>query len=157
MALRITGRHEDALDVVQDSFIKAFDSLAGFSGAESSFRTWFLRLVTNRALDLLRSRRVRRAEPIEADNGEERPRGLTLMDERGAAIDAGLERAELGEQLRRALESLPLEQRTAFALYATGELTYQDIADATGVPIGTVMSRLFHARKRLQAMLKDLE
>jgi RNA polymerase sigma-70 factor (ECF subfamily) len=58
--------------------------------------------------------------------------------------------------LQRAVESLPPEQRAVFALYATGEMTYGQIAEAVGVPIGTVMSRLYHARRRLHGFLEDL-
>ncbi|MGE0481279.1 MAG: RNA polymerase sigma factor [Phycisphaerae bacterium] len=153
-ALRITARNEDALDVVQDAFVKAFESLASFQ-RDSAFKTWLLRIVTNRALDLLRSRRVRRAASLDRRNDDDReppdPPAPNAAD-----ADAAIERRELGERLRRALEELPIEQRAVFALYAEGEFTYDQIAKLLEVPIGTVMSRLFHARRRLSDLLADL-
>jgi RNA polymerase sigma-70 factor (ECF subfamily) len=153
VALRIAGRPEDALDVVQDSFIRAFERLTEFQ-RESGFQTWLLRIVSNRALDLLRARKVRLAVPLDADDEQARVE-LAARDSAGRPGHA-LEQSELAERLRRALESLPPDQRAVFALYATGELTYGQIAEALGIPIGTVMSRLFHARRKLHEMLPDL-
>ncbi|MCK4343082.1 MAG: sigma-70 family RNA polymerase sigma factor [Phycisphaerae bacterium] len=153
VALRITRREEDALDVVQDSFIRAFDRLADFQ-RESGFKTWLLRIVSNKALDLLRARKVRLA--ISLNRGDETP-GLELP-----AADAGhrpgrqLERRELAERLHQALAALSAEQRAVFALYAGGDMTYGEIAEVLGIPIGTVMSRLYHARRRLHELLPDL-
>jgi RNA polymerase sigma-70 factor (ECF subfamily) len=152
VALRVTGRHEDALDVVQDGFIKAFERLGEFQHG-SSFRTWLLRIVTNRALDLLRARKVRLA--VSLDRDDERSPAPPAGD-RDAQPGRALEDRELAERLHRALESLPPEQRAVFALYATGDMTYGQIAEAVGVPIGTVMSRLYHARRRLHELLEDL-
>lgn len=155
VAFRITGRSADALDVVQDSFISAFEKLDRFQ-RESGFKTWLLRIVTNRALDLLRARKVRLAVPLDADD----ERGLQLAaadEEHDPHAGAGtLARQELAQRLHQAVEALPPEQRAVFALYATGELTYGQIAAALGIPIGTVMSRLYHARRRLRASLPDL-
>lgn len=153
-ALRITGRNEDALDVVQDAFISAFDKLDRFE-RESGFKTWLLRIVTNKALDLLRARKVRIAVPLET-SGEA---GIDLPQPDSAGSErpgAALERGELAERLRAAVETLPPEQRTVFSLYAAGDLTYGEIAEILGVPPGTVMSRLYHARRRLRELLPDL-
>jgi RNA polymerase sigma-70 factor (ECF subfamily) len=153
VALRVTGRHEDALDAVQDAFIRAFDRLGDFQGG-SSFRTWLLRIVTNRALDLLRARKVRLAIPL--DGGEDDPTPAVASQDNSTRPGQKMEDQELGERLQRAIESLPAEQRAAFALYATGEMTYGQIAETLGIPIGTVMSRLYHARRKLHEMLPDL-
>lgn len=154
-ALRITGRHEDALDVVQDAFIKAFDGLAGFE-RDASFKTWLLRIATNRALDLLRARKVRLAVSLDRkDEDDQTPD----PESRGADDDRpgiGLERGETAARVRKAIDALPLEQRTVFALFAEGELSYAEIAEIVGIPIGTVMSRLFHARRKLAEALADL-
>jgi RNA polymerase sigma-70 factor (ECF subfamily) len=155
VAFRLTGRMEDALDVVQDSFITAFEKLGGFARA-SGFKTWLLRIATNRALDLLRSRRLRLGVSLEAVEGEGGlPRMVALpLEERAVS---SLEQQELGERIRQAVELLPPEQRAVFSLYAAGDMTYGQIADVLEVPIGTVMSRLFHARRRLRELLPDLE
>lgn len=153
VALRITGRPEDALDVVQDSFIRAFERLGDLQ-RESGFQTWLLRIVSNRALDLLRARRVRLSIPLDGDDDDARLE-LAAPDAQNRP-ERGIEHRELAERLRRAIESLPPDQRAVFALYATGEMTYGQIAEALGIPIGTVMSRLYHARRRLHGMLPDL-
>jgi RNA polymerase sigma-70 factor (ECF subfamily) len=153
VALRITGRPEDALDAVQDGFIRAFERLGDFQ-REAGFQTWLLRIVTNRALDLLRARKVRLAVPLDGGDDEERL-GPAVADA-DSPPEGGLERQELAERLRRAMEALPAEQRAVIALYASGDMSYAQIAEALGIPIGTVMSRLYHARRRLQEMLPDL-
>ena len=153
VAWRLVGHSEDALDVVQDSFMRAFQNLGGFAGA-SSFRTWLLRIVTRRAMDIRRSRRGRPAVSLDA-GAADASRGVP--DDRADA-DPGepLARAELGEQLRQALDALPAEQRQAFILHADGGLTYAEIAAAQGVAVGTVMSRIYYARRRLRDTLQDL-
>lgn len=152
-AFRITGRREDALDAVQDGFIKAFAGLATFQG-ESGFKTWLLRIVSNRALDLLRARKVRLAASLdgEREDGELQGAVAATID----APDRGLEQAELAQRVASAMEELPPDQRAVFSLFASGELTYAQIAEALGIPMGTVMSRLFHARRKLQERLADL-
>jgi RNA polymerase sigma-70 factor, ECF subfamily len=153
VAFRITGRTEDALDVVQDSFITAFEKLSGFA-RESGFKTWLLRIATNRALDLLRWRKVRLGVSLETDDESGSPQLAAASFDDPAA--PSLERRELADRLRSAVESLPLDQQAVFSLYATGDLTYGQIAVILEVPIGTVMSRLFHARRRLRELLPDL-
>jgi RNA polymerase sigma-70 factor (ECF subfamily) len=153
VALRITGRNEDALDAVQDSFIKAFERLGSFQ-RQAGFKTWLLRIVTNRALDLLRARRVRLAVPLDGDDDAGAP--APVVDQDAGRPDDPLDQVELAERLGRAMAGLPADQRAAFALHATGDMTYGQIAEVLGIPIGTVMSRLYHARRRLQAALADL-
>lgn len=154
VALRVTGRNEDALDVVQDGFIRAFERLGEFHG-ESGFQTWLLRIVSNRALDFLRARKVRLAVPLGGGDDDD-PGPELVADDADARPGRELERRELAERLRRAIDTLPPEQKVVFALYATGEMTYGQIAEAVGIPIGTVMSRLYHARRKLHEILPDL-
>ena len=106
------------------------------------------------ALDVLRARRVRVAVPLAGDDEDRRPEPVAT--DRATVPGHDLERGELAERLRRAIEALPPDQRAVFALYATGDVTYGEIAEMLGVPIGTVMSRLYHARRRLHDMLPDL-
>jgi RNA polymerase sigma-70 factor (ECF subfamily) len=152
VALRVTRREADALDVVQDAFIKAFESLADFQ-RESGFKTWLLRIVTNRALDLVRARRVRLAVSIEG--GDEEAPQIPIPDSDAGPASVLMDR-ELGDRIGKAIDALPLEQRTVFSLFALGELSYAEIAATLSIPIGTVMSRLFNARKRLQHALSDV-
>lgn len=152
-AMRITGRHEDALDAVQDAFIRAFENLAGFQ-QDAGFRTWLIRIVSNRSLDLLRARKVRLAVPIERED-DTGPRGYEPAA-RGTAPEEGLERADTLERVRRAVAELSEEHRAVFTLFAEAELSYGEISELLGIPIGTVMSRLFHARRRLAVLLADL-
>ncbi len=154
VAFRITGRMEDALDVVQDSFITAFEKLERFA-RESGFKTWLLRIATNRALDVLRSRKVRLAVHLDAGDDESGSPQLAAPRVEDSAAPS-LEQRELADRLRQAVDALPPDQRDVFALYATGEMTYGQIAEILRVPIGTVMSRLFHARRRLRELLPDL-
>jgi|YNPBryantNP2012_1023418.scaffolds.fasta_scaffold10503_3 RNA polymerase sigma-70 factor (ECF subfamily) len=152
-ALRITAREEDALDVVQDAFIRAFERLAEFQ-RDSGFRTWLLRIVVNRALDVLRARKVRATAPLDDGRGLAEAQFLRHDDEGRPEVQFA--RGELAARVRAAVATLPPEQRAVLALYATGEMTYGEIADALGIPIGTVMSRLYHARRRLFELLPDL-
>lgn len=152
-ALRITGRHEDALDVVQDAFIKALENLASFQ-RDAGFRTWLVRIVSNRALDLLRARKVRLAVSIDRED-DGAPRGVELAAA-NAEPGVNLEREDTLNRVRRAVASLPEEHRIVFTLFADAEMSYGEIAEALEIPIGTVMSRLFHARKKLACLLDDL-
>lgn len=149
VAFRLLGREADALDAVQEGFIKALTHLDGFEG-RSSFKTWLLRVVSNAALDLGRQRSRRDALSLDQLDGAEQEGGylLTLSD---PAL--GLENGELRELLNEALKTLPEAQRRTFVLYVDGELNYREVADVLGISIGTVMSRLFYARQKLRAQL----
>ncbi len=148
VAYRLLGNEADALDAVQDGFLNALQNLEKFRG-QSSFKTWLLRVVSNASLDLGRGRR-RRESRAELMAGE----GLhEAKDYRGGEVDSALERIDLRKQLDTALAELPEPQRQTFVLHAVGELSYQEVAEALGVAIGTVMSRLFYARQKLKTLL----
>ena len=153
VAWRMVGRQEDALDVVQDSFIRAFQGLRDFAGA-SSFRTWLLRIVSRRAVDVRRSRRRRASVSLDGGSGD----AARDLPDGDAAADptSRVERADLAKRLARVLDELPPEQREAFVLHADGGMKYADIAEVQQVAIGTVMSRIYYARHRLREMLADL-
>ncbi len=148
VAYRLLGNEADALDAVQDGFVNALTHLHRFRG-HSSFKTWLLRVVGNAALDLGRQRRRRDARAAGAAPGDETP----LRDP--VPPDGGLDRADLRRLLDRALAALPEAQRRTFVLHAGDGLTYREVADALGISIGTVMSRVFYARQRLRAILTD--
>jgi RNA polymerase sigma-70 factor (ECF subfamily) len=147
VAHRLLGNEADALDAVQEGFIKALTHLEGFQG-RSAFKTWLLRVVSNAALDLGRSRGRRERIPLDALPGTNPPQLLCPDDS-----DRALQREELSHLLAEALATLTPIQRQTFVLYADAELSYREVAEATGTSLGTVMSRLFYARQKLRAFL----
>jgi RNA polymerase sigma-70 factor (ECF subfamily) len=150
VAHRLLGREADALDAVQDGFIKALTHLDRFRG-HSSFKTWLLRIVSNAAMDLGRRRkRDGWNEKIESAFGPDRG-----APDDHPPPDAELERADLRRVIETALDRLPAAQRQTFVLHVDGELSYREVADALGISIGTVMSRLFYARQKLKTLLAD--
>ncbi len=147
VAHRLLGHEADALDAVQDGFVKVLTNLPSFEG-RSSFKTWLLRVVSNSALDIGRSRG--RREALAASDPAEGDGGMLVWDDPAF----GLERADLRRALDAALATLPESQRQTFVLHADADLSYREIAEATGVSIGTVMSRLYYARQKLRAALQ---
>lgn len=154
VAYHFVHNKADALDLCQETFVRVFQSLKTFGG-RSRFSTWLMRIAANTAIDFCRHQKVRRAGEL-----DER---LVTSDERhpgaAAAPDParGLEREELRGLIDDAVAELSPEHRAVFVLHAVEGLTYQEIADTVGVPIGTVMSRLHYARKRLQGLLAWLK
>jgi RNA polymerase sigma-70 factor (ECF subfamily) len=151
VAYRLLGNEADALDAVQEGFVKALTHLAGFQG-RSSFKTWLLRVVSNAALDLGRQRGRRETVSLDGQAASEpvHARLLTLDD-----AGQGLDRADLRAQLDQALALLSSVQRQTFVLYAEGGLSYREVAEVMGASIGTVMSRLYYARQKLRAFLSE--
>ncbi|RLT09168.1 MAG: RNA polymerase sigma factor [Planctomycetota bacterium] len=155
VARRMTGSDEDAGDVVQDAFVKALNNLERFDH-RSTFRTWLLRIVTNCATDHLRRNR-RRSQLFKMTGWTIGERQST--PEPSQIIDPGksLEQRDLRQEIDSALAQLSETTRGAFVLYAEAEMTYQEVADTLSVPIGTIMSRIHSARKKLQVVAKDLD
>lgn len=145
VAWRLLGNEADALDAVQEGFIKVLTQWHQFRG-QSRFKTWLMRVVSHVALDIGRQRqRHSRCESwsYEAD----------LQSSLRSLCDERLDGEELRQQVQTALAALPELQRQALVLYVDGGLTYREIAQVQGVSIGTVMSRLFHARQKLRTLL----
>lgn len=134
----------DAEDVVQEASLRAFRFFEGFRGENS--RAWFLQIVRNSCFTALKRNR---AEELTVVFDEELHGAQTVMMESGAAIDLAQDR----ETVRAAIEQLPIEFREAITLREVQGLSYKEIADVSGVPIGTVMSRLARARRQLQIIL----
>jgi RNA polymerase sigma-70 factor (ECF subfamily) len=149
VAYRHLGHKEDALDAVQDGFLKAITHLNDFDG-RSTFRTWLVVIVNNAALDAGR-RRGRR--PTRSLNGSE-TQGIEPVQKDDPAH--GLYREDLRRILDTALDRLSPAVRTAFVLFAEAGLSYKEIAAELKIPDGTVMSRIFAARKKLQTLI-DLD
>ncbi|HEX3152017.1 MAG TPA: RNA polymerase sigma factor [Gemmataceae bacterium] len=151
VAYRLLGSTEDALDAVQDGFIKALTHLRSFE-KRSSFKTWLLRIVSNAALDLGRQRR-RRDELNQAAIQRTALAGGTTPDHLDPAREA--EESDLRRSLTMALQQLPEAQRRTFVLHVDGGLSYREVASAMEISIGTVMSRLYYARQKLKEMLAE--
>jgi RNA polymerase sigma-70 factor (ECF subfamily) len=148
VAYRLLGHEADALDAVQEGFVKALTHLDGFRG-QSSFKTWLLRVVSNAALDLGRQRG--RRETVSLPGGDGDGGGPSVPGE----PTRGLERADLRRLLNEALAALPEAQRRTFVLHADAGLSYREVAGVLGISIGTVMSRLYYARQKLRAFLAE--
>jgi RNA polymerase sigma-70 factor, ECF subfamily len=150
VAFRLLSNEADALDAVQEAFIKALTHLPSFQG-RSSFKTWLLRVVSNASLDLGRQRGRRETLSMDA-LGEKNREELEplIVQEPGR----NLERADLRHKLQEVLAQLPHAQRQTFVLHAEAELSYREVADVLGISIGTVMSRLYYARLKLRALLE---
>jgi RNA polymerase sigma-70 factor (ECF subfamily) len=147
VACRLLGNEADALDAVQDGFVKVLTHLNGFE-RRSSFKTWLLRIVSNAALDLGRARGRRQSLSLDTPEATDSERS-TVADE----TSSGLERADLRRQLDDALAALPEAQRCTFVLHADAGLSYREVADTLGISMGTVMSRLYYARQKLRTLL----
>jgi RNA polymerase sigma-70 factor (ECF subfamily) len=153
----LKNRH-DALDVVQEGFVKVHRHLGNFEGT-SSFYTWLYRIVMNLAIDSLRRRKTSR--PVEYDDAIRRDSDggggddtilARMLDSnpRKAAI-----RRELVAKIDAALAELPDYHREVILLREIDGMSYEEMAEVLDVPKGTIMSRLFHARKKMQAALAD--
>ena len=146
---------EEAIDLSQEAWVKGWQRLKQFQG-ESSFGTWMTRIVINLCLDQLRKHKRQRAESIEAmdeeSGGVERQMPVITINP-----TAGLERRELRQRIDKALGQLSYEHRTVLVLHEFEEMEYKEIAKTMECSIGTVMSRLFYARRKLAALLSDLK
>lgn len=139
---------EDAWDISQEVFLKAHRALKRFRG-DSSFKTWVLRIAANRCKDYFKKRRLRTVTLDAEDSDHQVP-------SRTAGPVKNLEAQELGQAIQKAIEELPEKHRTAFVLREYEGLSYEEMAQTIGCSTGTVMSRLHHARKKLQKALTSM-
>jgi len=150
VAHRLLGNEQDALDAVQDAMLKAVQHLNDFGG-RSEFRTWLLKIVNHAALDAGRRRRRRpTVRLVESESNGPEP---AITDDPAQ----GLQRDDLRRLLDGALDKLSPTTRATFVLFAEADLGYKEIAECLGVPIGTVMSRIFYARHNLQSFLEGTD
>ena len=154
-AVSMMRNEEEAIDLSQEAWVKGWQRLKQFQG-EASFATWMTRIVINLCLDQLRKQKRQRTESIEAMS-EESGGVERHMPVIAANPTAGLERRELRERIERALNQLSYEHRTVLVLHEFEEMEYKAIAKTMGCSIGTVMSRLFYARRKLAVLLADLK
>lgn len=154
-AYRMMGEQAAADDATQEAFISAYRSLSSFRGG--SFKAWLLRIVTNACYDELRRRKRRPTTPLEPlnDHGEEIESPSWLEDTSESPEEAA-ERAALNQGLEGCLKELPEDFRAVVILVDVQGLDYTETAQAIGVPLGTVKSRLARARLRLRDCLQSI-
>lgn len=154
-AYSMVRSEDEAIDLSQEAWVKGWQRLIQFQG-ESSFLTWMTRIVINLCLDHLRRQKRLQAESIEQIEDEagaiERQLPLVIPNP-----TEGLERQELRAQIDEAMGRLSHAHRTALILHEFEGLEYKEVAKRMGCSIGTVMSRLFYARRRLATLLIDLK
>ena len=154
-AARMLNDHDEAEDVAQEAFIKAYRSLDGFRG-QSSFSTWLYRIVTNLCIDRARLKKRRPQQAYSLDeplDGEEEKGGRELPDY-STEPSKDVERDELRRQVRETVAQMPEKMRAVLVMCDIQGMAYEDIAASLDVPIGTVKSRLFHARADLARRLR---
>ncbi|WP_018140327.1 MULTISPECIES: RNA polymerase sigma factor RpoE [unclassified Thioalkalivibrio] len=151
---RYVHDHAAALDVSQEAFIKAYRGLANFRG-ESAFYTWLYRIAINTAKNHLVSQGRRRPEAeVDAQDAEQMGGDSALKD--SATPEGELLSEEIEGAVRRTIEELPDDLRMAITLREIEGLSYEEIAQTMGCPIGTVRSRIFRAREAIDRTLRPL-
>jgi RNA polymerase sigma-70 factor (ECF subfamily) len=157
LAYGVLRHQDDALDVVQDAFIKAHKHLDKFEG-NSSFYTWLYRIVMNLAIDHLRKHR--RIRPVELDEQRLEDDGVVEDDLLPKMLGSNPGRALMDKEIRaridEALGELSDNHRSVLVMRELEGMSYEEMAQAMGCSKGTIMSRLFHARKNMQKRLVDL-
>ena len=151
LAYRVIGREEDARDVAQETFLRAFRALKGFKG-QAKFSSWLYRIALNLCRDWMR--RERRAPVMQA------PEGVDIIELAGEStpsesIEDLVSRHELGRAVAQAMSALPEEQRTAIILKEYHGLTFQEIADLLDCPLSTVKTRLYQGLTVLRKQLRE--
>jgi RNA polymerase sigma-70 factor (ECF subfamily) len=153
IALGLLRDEQDAREVVQEAFLRVYRGLDSFHGG-SSFFTWLYRIVTNLSIDLMRKPARRDAELDPNREIDEADIPLLSRIDGADPLDV-LRRAEIRNKLEAALEALPIYHRGVIVMREVEGLSYEEMAEAMGVSKGTIMSRLFHARQKLQRALAD--
>ena len=156
MIYGMVQNEQDAWDLAQEGFLKAWKSIHRFKG-ESSFYTWLYRIMTNVTIDSLRRKGIRgeaefddRIAPVDVEPGSRTtPSSVPLPYKK-------LEHREIKQRIDEAIAKLSPEHRAVIVMKEIEDLQYNEIAEILSCSLGTVMSRLFYARKKLQIMLRDL-
>jgi RNA polymerase sigma-70 factor (ECF subfamily) len=148
VARRLTRHDHEAEDLVQETYLKAYKAFETFEVREFGIKPWLLKILNNTFLNRV-ARDKRAPKAIDQHTLEQTP----ATDEHIAPPELDYE--NLDEEVKRALDLLPPEFRSVLLLWATMEMSYQEIADTLDLPIGTVMSRLHRARQRLAATLEE--
>jgi RNA polymerase sigma-70 factor (ECF subfamily) len=150
----MTANHEDANDLAQEAFIKAYQALKSFKGG-SSFYTWVYRIAVNKTINFLKQRKNKAHMSLDDldFNAEHDPDLVALISDKTPRREINL--AELHEKLNEAMQKLSEPHRLVVTLHDVQGLSHEEIAEIMECNIGTVRSRLFYARQQLQAYLSD--
>ena len=156
MIYNMVHNEQDAWDLAQDSFVKAWKSIKRFR-RHSSFYTWIYRIVMNVTIDWLRKKQVKGgdAEFNDAIQLREIDPASKTVPKTEALPHQAMERNEIRARIEKAIGQLSPEHRAVILMKEIDEMQYHEIAEAVGCSIGTVMSRLSYARKKLQSLLRD--
>ena len=157
MIYNMVHSEQDAWDLAQDSFLKAWKSIGRFRG-QSSFYTWIYRIVMNVTIDWLRKKQVKGTgaefnDEVQLREVDPASRTLPKAD---AAPHERMVHGEIRQRIDQAIAQLSPEHRAVILMKEMEDMQYHEIAEALGCSIGTVMSRLFYARKKLQNILRDV-
>lgn len=155
IAVGLVRDENDAREIVQEAFLRVHKGLATFQGG-SSFFTWLFRIVTNLSIDLVRKPGRGTAELDEEAELDGDGSFVLLSRPDGADPLDVVHRGQLADRIGKALEALPPYHRGVIVMREVEGLSYEEMAEAMGVSKGTIMSRLFHARQKLQRALADL-
>lgn len=154
LAYRIMGDPASASDATQEAFISAYQNIEGFRGEyPSSFKSWLMRIVSNACYDELRRRKRQPATSIEDFEIDEEANPALVSEAEGPEEVA--EREAMARMLETGIQELPPDQRVTLVMADVQGFSYQEIADATDAPLGTVKSRLARARGKLRDYLRD--
>ena len=154
ITLKMTGNEEDAFDLSQETFLKAFRALSSFRG-EAGFGSWLYRMAANLCIDFLRKKkRQGGGQLISLDEDEEDRRPRELPDLRYEPQGA-LEKKEMRQKVQEGLQRLPHEQRLILVMRDVEGFSYQEISDALKIELGTVKSRIYRARAHLARLLTE--
>jgi RNA polymerase sigma-70 factor, ECF subfamily len=146
-ALALTGNHDDAVDVSQEAFIKAWKAMSTFD-LSRSFYPWYYTILKRLSLNVLRSRSRRREDAMSDLPGWLEPRA-------GDTPESRMEEKEITQQVKRVLLSMDVDDREILVLRDLEGYSYREIAHVLGIPTGTVMSRLYTARNRFRIRMKE--
>jgi RNA polymerase sigma-70 factor (ECF subfamily) len=157
MVYNMVHNEQDAWDLAQDSFLKAWKSIGRFRG-KSSFYTWLYRIVMNVTIDWVRKKQIKGsgAEFDDAIQLKEIDPASKTVPKQDALPSEKMEQGEIRAQIDRAIAQLSPEHRAVILMKEIEDMQYNEIAEALDCSIGTVMSRLFYARKKLQNLLRDV-
>lgn len=158
VALGMLKDKEEAMDVAQEAFVKVYKYLDHFKG-DSSFYTWLYRITVNICIDVIRKKGGGRSEDVEFDESIAHDTSEAQIGALGTRLGTNPQksalRRELADKIQEALEQIPEKHRAILLLREIEGMSYEDLAETLKIPKGTVMSRLFHARAKVQKILSE--